>query len=258
MLGSSLEFADYRSYYPGDDIRQIDWSAYARLGKWFLKTFLDERETEVHLYLDTSLSMNWNSPAKGRMAIQLAAALSYLALHHGDRVSLFSFGHKVGQKLLDQQGRAGVLRTFQFLDSLVYEGEGDINQALSDPGAIPRRSGMAIVFSDGFSPSGYQKGLSYLQGAGQQVSFIHLTAEEERNPDFTGDLRMLDCETGKEKQVALSPVVLRTYRETFRQFSRNMEEWCFRRGITYVPVAAEESLETILFSLLRRAGLVRT
>lgn len=257
MLGSSLEFADYRSYYPGDDIRQVDWAAYARLGKWFLKTFLDERETEVHLYLDTSLSMGWASPLKSRLAVQLSAALGYLAMHHADRVGAFAFRERVEQRLHPGQGRAGIFRLFQFLDSLTFEGKGDLNRALAEPGAVPKRPGLSIVFSDGFSPSGYERGLAYLQGAGQQVSFIHITAQEEREPSYTGDLRFLDCETGREKQVSVSPMVLRAYRETYQRFSAHLQEWCFRRGIAYVPVSAEDSLETVLFSLLKRSGLLR-
>ncbi|SEN54914.1 DUF58 domain-containing protein [Lihuaxuella thermophila] len=257
MLGSSLEFADYRSYYPGDDIRQVDWAAYARLGKWFLKTFLDERETEVHLYLDTSLSMGWRTPLKSRLAVQLMAALGYLALHHGDRVSAFSFRERVEQRLNSVQGRTGMFRLLRFFDALTFEGKGDLNRALSEPGAVPKRPGLSIVLSDGFSPSGYEQGLADLQGAGQQVSFIHLTAQEERDPSYTGDIRFLDCETGREKQVSLSPPVLRAYRETYRRFSAHVQEWCFRRGIVYVAVSAEDPLETVLFSLLRRSGLVR-
>lgn len=257
IIGSSLEFADYRSYYPGDDIRQVDWSAYARIGKWFLKTFLDERETEVHLYVDTSRSMGWEHGQKGEIALQLTAALSYLALHHADRVSISAFRDQVVERLPLQQGRAGMMRVLPFLESLTFAGAGDLNQALSKPSAVPRRPGLSIVLSDGLSPSGYEQGLAYLQGAGQQVSFVHITAEEERNPALTGDLRLLDCETEREKQVSVSPLVLHTYRETYQSFARNLEEWCFRRGMVYVTVAAEESLETILFSILRRAGLVR-
>ena len=96
LLGSSLEFADYRSYAPGDDIRQVDWNAYARLGKWFLKMFLDEREIKLHLLIDTSRSMGFGQPSKGRMApAGSLAALGYIALHGTDRVGVVSFRDQV-------------------------------------------------------------------------------------------------------------------------------------------------------------------
>lgn len=258
MLGSSLEFADYRSYYPGDDLRQLDWLAYARLGKWFLKTFLDERETDLSLYIDISRSMGWGDEKKGKMAVQLAAALGYLGLHHADRVGVYSFDRQIVGRLPSQQGRSGVMRLFQFLQSISFEAEGDLNEALGTAKAIPRRPGMSIIFTDGFSPSGYEQGLAYLQGAKQQVSLVHITSTEERSPSLQGELKLIDCETQMEKQVSISSWVLRRYEETAELYARQMEEWCFRRGIIYVPVAAEESLETVIFTILQRSGLVRS
>ncbi|MFC7443221.1 DUF58 domain-containing protein [Laceyella putida] len=257
MAGSSLEFADYRAYCPGDDIRQIDWPAYARLGKWFLKTYLDEREMDVHFFLDCSLSMTWQNEAKGRLARQLVAALAYMALHHGDRVSLTAFRKSVFSTLRNQQGRSGVLRMFAALESLDYAGTGDINEALTEPQALPGRAGLSIVVTDGFSPSGYQEGLRRLQGAGQQVVLLHLTSAEEREPRYQGDLRLVDCETGQAKEVALSPAVLSMYRRMMKAYAEEMATWCFRRGILYAPIHAEETLETTLFTILRQTGLIR-
>ncbi|WP_131923343.1 DUF58 domain-containing protein [Hazenella coriacea] len=258
MLGSSLEFADYRSYYPGDDLRQLDWLAYARLGKWFLKTFLDERETDISLYIDVSRSMGWGDGEKGKMAVQLAAALGYLGLHHADRVGAYSFDRQIRRNLPSQQGRGGMMRLFQFLQSLSFQEEGDLNEALGTAKAIPRRPGMSIIFTDGLSPSGYERGLAYLQGARQQVSLVHITSKEERSPSLKGELRLIDCETQMEKQVSISSWVLRRYEETAEAYARQMEEWCFRRGIIYIPVAAEDSIETVVFTILQRSGLVRS
>lgn len=122
LLGSSLEFADYRSYAPGDDIRQVDWNAYARLGKWFLKMFLDEREIKLHLLIDTSRSMGFGQPSKGRMALQLAAALGYIALHGTDRVGVVSFRDQVVGGLPTLRGKGGVRRLLSFLERSSLQG----------------------------------------------------------------------------------------------------------------------------------------
>ncbi len=257
LLGSSLEFADYRSYAPGDDIRQVDWNAYARLGKWFLKMYLDEREITLHLLIDTSKSMSFGEPSKGDVALRLAAALGYIALYHTDRVGLITFRERVTSKLPVQQGKRGVHRLFSFLEEIQFTGKGDMNAAFSQPGAVPRERGLTVVLTDALFDHGYHEGLSRLQKAGGQVCLIHLSTAEERDPAWSGDLRLIDSETGNYREVSFSPPVLQAYRQTEMGYREELRHWCFRRGMVYIPIAVEEDLETILFTILRYSGLVR-
>lgn len=257
MLGQSIEFADYRSYTSGDDIRQVDWYAYARLGKWFLKVFLDERELTVSLYIDCSRSMAFGEPSKGRRALEIAAALGYMSLHHLDRVAVTTFDQRVRQVLPPQHGRKNIQTLLSFLEQVTFTESGDMAQALGDASSLPRQSGMAIVLTDGWTEGGYERPLSRLQAAKQQLTVMHVTTREERDPAFQGDLRLIDSETERYKDVAMSPAILKRYRETYDSYTREWRDWCFRRGIGYIPVAVEDSLEQVVFQLFRQAGLIR-
>lgn len=255
--GSSKDFVDYRTYFPGDDLRLIDWHAYARLGKWFLKTYLDEQKTDFYVYLDGSQSMDHSHLSKRATAIRLAAALGYIALVRGERVNLYTFRKQIDQTLFSLQGRKNISRLFQFLEEIDFSGEGDLNQAFTDPKAIPQRGGICCVITDAFFPSGMDQGLSYLQGASRQVILFHVTAKMERDPSYQGDLRLIDCESQETKEISMTNTLRREYRNTVQQFMRKVEENCFRRGIIYVSIPVEEPFEQILFVRLRRSGIIR-
>lgn len=257
MLGQSIEFADYRSYTSGDDIRQVDWYAYARLGKWFLKVFLDERELTVSLYIDCSRSMAFGEPSKGRRALEIAAALGYMSLHHLDRVSVTTFDQRVRRVLPPQHGRKNIQTLLSFLEQVTFTESGDMAQVLGDASSLPRQAGMTIVLTDGWTEGGYERPLSRLQAAKQQLTVMHVTTQEERDPAFQGDLRLIDSETERYKDVAMSPAILKRYRDTYETYTREWRDWCFRRGIGYIPVAVEDSLEQVVFLLFRQTGLIR-
>lgn len=257
MLGQSLEFADYRSYTSGDDIRQVDWYAYARLGKWFLKVFLDERELTVSLYIDCSRSMAFGEPSKGRRALEMAAALGYMSLHHLDRVAVTTFDQRIRDVFPSKHGRHHIPTLLKFLEQVTFTDRGDMARALDDIKALPRQPGMTIVLTDGWTEGGYERPLSRLQAAKQQLTVIHVTAQEERTPAFQGDLRLIDSETGCHVDVAMSSIALKRYRETYETYTREFRDWCYRRGIGFVPVAAEDSLEQIVFQLFWQAGFIQ-
>lgn len=256
LLGHSTEFADYRSYTPGDDIRQIDWFAYARLGKWFLKMFLDERELNIHLFIDCSRSMAFGQPSKGQRAIEFAAAIGYIGLSNWDRMTVTAFDQQIKHKLPPQHGKANIHTLFSFLQQVTFTERGDMAKALAEASALPRQAGLTIVLTDGWFEGGYERPLSRLQGVKQQVAVVQMTTGEERDPAYQGDLRLIDSETGQYEDVAMSPYVLRRYRNMYTAYTGALREWCFRRGISYIPVAVEDPLETVVFTIFRRAGLI--
>ncbi|MBS7531057.1 DUF58 domain-containing protein [Hazenella sp. IB182353] len=258
LLGSSLDFADYRPYYPGDDLRQLDWSLYARSGKHFLKTFLDEQEMQVHLYLDCSRSMNHLNAQKGWRAKQLMATLGYLALQHGDTVQLFGVGDEQAGRLPRLQGKKNIFRLFEYLSSFSYTGVSDFNEEFSRPHYWPKRQGVSIIITDGFSASGYEQAFTYLQAAQQEVHILLIHTKDEAVPYLSGDLRLIDCESEASTDVAITPAMLERYHSTFRQYFDEMEHACFQRGITYLSVSMEQELEQMVFQIFRRAGLVKS
>lgn len=255
--GSSIEFADYRSYAPGDDLRQLDWNAYARTGKLFVKKFLDETQMHVSLYLDCSKSMGYGEPSKLSLAVRLAAATGYLSLHHYDYVSVFAFDQQVRASHRSLHGKGKIQPLFQFLSQLQPEGSGDLQQALSSGLAIHGRAGVSLIFSDFLFEKGVQEGLSYLQATNQEVILVHLLSEEERIPGYEGELRLLDSETGLHREITVTARLLEEYRQALHAYQAELAVFAYSRGMQYLPIHAEASVETIMFRLFKQAGIIR-
>jgi len=257
QLGSSMEFADYRPYVPGDDLRRLDWNAYARSGKLFLKKFWDETQLHVSLYIDCSRSMDFGQPRKLDLAVRLAAALGYMSLCHLDRVSVYAFDRQILGSLRGMQGKGNSLRLMQFLAGLSPGGAGDLDQALRSPGALQGRAGISIVLSDFLFDSGCERAIARLQAARQEVTLVQILSQEELSPAYQGELRLIDSETGLAKEVSVTEKLLQEYRNSVTSFRRQLAGFAYGRGVSCVFAQPELPLETTLFSVLRQAGVIR-
>jgi uncharacterized protein (DUF58 family) len=256
-LGSSVEFSDYRAYAPGDDLRRLDWNVYARIGKLFLKTFLDEQELHVSLFIDCSRSMTFGNPAKMTRAVQMAAAVGYVALHHFDRVSVYPFDRKIQTALHRLSGKGKVLPLFRFLQAVRPGDQGDLNQALQSGRAVDGKPGVSLIFSDFLFDNGYKEGLRFMQAAQQEIVLVHILAEEERHPPLQGDIRLVDSETQSETEVTVSPPVLEKYTQSVRQYGDDIASFAFSRGMLYVDVRPEQSVENTIHHVFQTAGILR-
>jgi uncharacterized protein (DUF58 family) len=269
--GSSVEFAEYRPYTPGDDLRHLDWRAYGRLGKLFLKTFLDERDIVLYLWLDTSRSMAFGG--KFEQGGRVAAALGYMALAGDDRVEAWQFGERLQFRSPSYAGKGATARLFDALRRMecaegVDAGGADaVARAADDTtggdlkwvlrGGVPKQPGLVVILSDFLYEAGYEDALRRLQMAGHQVAVLQVLAREELDPAYAGDLRLIDSESGAGRDVALSPHVLERYRQTVAAYAAGLEQFCKRRGMFYAQVAADESLEDILLRKLPHAGVIQ-
>lgn len=255
--GSSLEFADYRSYTPGDDLRLLDWPAYARTGKLFLKTFLDEQEWHLSLYLDRSKSMAFGSPSKFRLMLQVAAALGFLALHHVDRLSVYAFDEHIQARLTNLWGKGKMKELLHFLDGLSPGETGSLNQALGQHRALSKRPGLSIILSDFLFEDGYENGLRLIQAARQEVLLVHILAEEERNPLLQGDLRLVDSETQEGREVTFSPSLVAKYKQALQHYQADLASFAKKRGIGYIQITSDQSIEQIIYGVFQPAGWLR-
>ncbi len=207
--GQSVEFADFRNYVPGDDVRFIDWNTYARLDRLFLKMFFEEEDLRVFTLIDASRSMDFGSPTKLRYAKQLAAALGFIGLARGDRVKVETLGqapHRVSQAW---RGRANLARVVSQLEAIAPEkevplAEGIKNFMLRNPG-----QGVLVVVSDLMDKQGYEAAFRYLLSRSMDVYIVHVLSVEELEPDLQGDLQLLDCEDGATVEVTASAPLLR-------------------------------------------------
>ncbi len=254
--GQSVEFADYRPYSSGDDWRQVDWNAYARLDRLFIKLFMEEQDLCVHLLVDTSGSMEWGEGAKLKMARELAGALGYLALVNMEQVGAAALSDNMSGFLPLQRGKAGITRLWSYLGQLHPGGATDLNLALRKTGRFIRRPGITVLLSDLMSPAGYQEGLKYLQHLGQQVVVLHIMSAAEKSPELLGNYRLVDCENQEFREVSITPMLLEAYRKQVEGFVEGITGFCGSREITYLSVAAEDKLEDILLHSLRSIGVL--
>src|SRR5262249_32663793 len=161
--GSSVEFSDYRTYAPGDEFRRIDWNAYARLERLFVRLYRAEEDLSLSVVLDASASMRWGKPAKARLAAQLAGALTFGALQSGDRVDVATCrGSAISERLTNLRGESAAWTAWRLLEGLESDGDTDLNAALSAWAGHLRGAGMSVVITDLFSPAGYQQGIDAL------------------------------------------------------------------------------------------------
>ena len=256
--GSSVEFADFRDYSLGDDLRYVDWRAYARLDKLFLKLFVEEEDLSVHLLIDSSQSMDFGQPiTKFDFARRAAAALGYVALSEQDRVSLSSFAAALGRPMPPQRGKAGLIPFFRHLEDRTVVGGGTrFGEALSQYAAQARNPGIAIVFSDFFDDT-YEHGLKALLARRMQIVLLHVLDPEELNPTLTGDLRLVDSETGEHREVSMSPHVVAMYKAGVDAFCGGLRAMASRYGMEYVQATTAVPMETVILGYLRRSGLLR-
>ena len=256
--GSSIEFADYREYALGDDLRYVDWKAYGRLEKLFLKLFIEEEDLSIHLLLDTSKSMDFGSPlTKADYARRVAGAIGYVALSEYDRVTLASFSGALGGMLPPVRGKPGIRPFFQFLEHKTpVGGTTDFGPALTEYAGRAKNIGIAVVLSDFFDDS-YLKGLKALLARRFQIVLLHVLDREEVRPTLTGDLRLRDAESGALCEVSLSPRLLTQYEARLKEFCGGLQQTASRYGMDYVRVSTDVPFEDVILKFLRTRGLVR-
>lgn len=254
-----MEFADFRPYAPGDDFRRIDWNAYARLERFFIKLFVEEEDLTVHLVVDTSRSMDWGQPNKLAYAIKAAAALGYIALAGLDRVTVRALGGKNnlnGGYFPPHRGKNQAFALFSFLSSLSAYGRTDLAPRLRSYAATTGQPGPLLLFSD-LLDEGWQEGLHAVAGRGFEVTVLHLLAPEEVEPELSGDLKLLDAETGAEVEITADYEMLARYKEGLADWQNEIRRFCGARGMHYVPVTTSLPFEELLFAWLRRQGVLK-
>lgn len=256
--GSSVEFADFREYAHGDDLRYVDWKAYGRLEKLFLKLFIEEEDLSIHLLVDTSESMSFGSPlSKADYARRIAAALGYVALSEYDRVLLASFSSGMGERMPPLRGKPGVFPFFQFLETKLPIGGGTkFGTALSQYAAQAKNVGIAVILSDFFDETHVQ-GIRALLSRRFQVVLIHVLDEEELHPTLTGDLRLVDSETGAVREVSISPQLLAAYEAQVQEFCGGLQQMAAKFNLDYVQASTALPFEDVVLKSLRGRGLVR-
>jgi len=276
--GQSVEFADFRPYSPGDDFRRIDWNAYARLERFFLKLFVEEEDLTVHILVDVSASMNWGEPNKLEYALRVAGALGYIALAGLDRVTVTTFGGaNSGNDHLSyfspHRGKQSANALFTFLET----------QLPSKSSAQPRTNfpallspaiqsyvnrnhtpGPIIIISDLLDPTPqssklppYQAALNALAAKGFEITLLHTLSSDELVPDLSGDLKLLDSESGAEVEITADFDLLQRYREGLFNWQAELRQFCGARDMHYVSAETTIPLDELLFAWMRHYAVLK-
>lgn len=255
--GQSVEFADYRPYVPGDDLRFVDWNIYMRLGRLFLKLFLEEEDLCLYILLDCSGSMDYGSPAKFDFARRLVAALGYVGLVGQNRVGVGAFADGLQRVFRPARGRQNVHRLVAFLEELEPGGVTNMGSACRRFVLEHPRRGVAVLVSDFLDKRGYEPAIRYFLARSLDVQLIHILAPEEINPPLAGDLRLVDQEDGDLRDVTISAPLLRSYQKNLQGFIATLQKHCRRHGMGYSRVVSDSPLDEVVLRQLRLQGLVR-
>jgi uncharacterized protein (DUF58 family) len=255
--GSSIEFADFRDYAPGDDFRRVDWKAYGRLDRLFVRLYQAEEISTITLLLDRSASMGFGSPPKSETAARLAAILAYIALHTYDLVAVGAWGERLDSFHPPRGGKAAIPEVWGSIANLVATPHGQTDfTALRSFRHLRRGPGIVILFSDMLSESDWKAGLRSLRGAGQEVNLIQILAPEELNPTIRGDWKLQDAETSAEVEITLSPRLLKRYEEELADHTQNIRDYCRRHGVSYIQLSSDAPIEDAVVGELYSRGLV--
>ncbi|MCP4358515.1 MAG: DUF58 domain-containing protein [Chloroflexi bacterium] len=257
--GTSIEFADYRNYTKGDDLRRLDWNVYARLERPFIKLLEEEEDLAVHLLVDSSSSMDWGEGDENKLhyALKLAGALGHISLTTGDLLTATLLNSHNDRTWGPYRGQGNSLRLFQFLESGEAGGITDVNLSLRNFALVGRRPGLLFLFSDLLSPNGYLDGLTALQARGYEVGFIHILSQDEVDPPVSGDLKLVDVETSQDAEITLDPPTLDLYKSRLQSWQNDIAATCANRHVHYIPLTTDMSWEKLILQTLRVKGVVK-
>lgn len=255
LIPSSI-FSEHRPYAPGDDLRYVDWNAYARHNHMVLKQGEAEQDINVHILLDVSRSMAWGDPPKMRIVQQLAGALGYLSLAHSDRVLIVPFGDQAVQPFGPAQGKGRMMDMLRYIEQVSIQLNTALGNVLEQHARRHQRGGLLVLCSDLLAPEGLSEGLYKLKPPRWQVVVLHIIDPYEIQPDLQGTVELLDSETGQKLPLTFDAKILEEYKRNVLMWQERMAMICAQQGATYARIVTDMPLERKVVPYLRARRLV--
>jgi uncharacterized protein (DUF58 family) len=257
-FGSSCEFADYRDYMDGDDTTKIDWNAYARFDKLYLKLYLDERQMHTKIYIDASRSMEYGDARKADQALRLAAFLAYLSVCEMDKVSIYTIrGSQVTEVISNMVGKEAYLSSIGKLNDIVFDGDSFISDAIL-PTKVGYGDGATIVISDFLTDNDYEGAIDLLTEKKRDIFCLQILSNDELHPQFRGRMHLFDSETeGLEYRRNIDRTIAQAYKDALAYVTNRIQSYCAVRGATYLLVEAEDTIVDIFFNKLVNLGVLK-
>ena len=260
--GQTVEFADYREYQLGDDIRRIDWNLYSRFEKFFLKLFTDERQMQIQIFLDCSGSMGKDNPKKSAYAVASAAAIGYLAIHNMDKVSFnIMKGDRANNPFGTIVGKNSFFRSISQLEEVEFEGDTDIASCITNCPEGGSSNGLSVIISDFFTKTDWKKAVDYLTYKKRQVLLVQLMTPDELEPVYDGRLNLIDAEAedltdSRNMKLRITRSLQIAYQEALKDFKADLKSFCVSRGAEFISIDTDKSIEKMLFGELLKVGIM--
>jgi uncharacterized protein (DUF58 family) len=255
--GIGSEFADYRDYVQGDDLRFIDWNIYGRLDRLFLKLFLEEEDLSVSIFLDATRSMDFGAPNKFGFAKKLAAALGYVGLVNLDRVTVEATAEGRADVMPSRRGKQQLYRLLEFLDRQEASGDTDLEGSLKAFSLRSARPGVKIAISDFLDKRGFEGALKWLGRGPGEVVVIQVLSPQEIKPDVVGDVALIDSEDGALQEVSITSGLLKRYQKNLQAVCGGLRDSCRKRGWAYFMTPSNAPLSRLILTSLRQRGVMR-
>lgn len=260
--GQTVEFADFREYQLGDDIRRIDWNLYSRFEKYFLKLFTDERQMQVQIFLDCSASMGKDNHQKASYAIGAAAALGFLSVQNMDKLSFNLMRDTRSENPFGTIiGKNAFFRAISSFEELNFTEDVDIEACIKNCPDTSTGNGLTVIVSDFFTDSNWKKAVDYLCYKKRQVLLVQIMSPEETDPSYDGRVNLIDSESvdvsdSKNMRIKITRSLQKAYEEALRDFKLDIKTFCSKRGVDFISVRTDQPIERVLFSELLKAGIM--
>jgi uncharacterized protein (DUF58 family) len=255
--GTGVEFADYRVYEIGNDLRNVDWNVYARLDRLFIKLFRAEEDLPISILLDNSKSMDFGEPTKLAQAKQVAAALGYIGLTELDRVSIHAFSDRARPIVPLAYGKAQFSRMSKALEAVDVGGKTNLATCLRYLITHSRQAGATVIISDFLDINDYKSGLKQLLARKFDLTLIQILADAEIEPQLLGEWRLEDSETGDAKEITIDERTHTQYKQRLDTFCNQLRQFCVNRGANYVRITNHAAIEQVVLRDLQEIGFVQ-
>lgn len=254
--GSSCEFADYRDYVDGDDTTKLDWNAYARFDKLYLKLFLDERQMHTRIYIDASRSMEYGDPGKAQRALLYAATLAYLSVCEMDKVSIYVIKDKAVHEIIrGMVGKEAFLSSINKLEEIVFDGDSFISEAIV-PENVGYGDGLSVIISDFLTDNDYEAAIDHLIGKRRDVFCLQILSLSEITPQQRGKVHFFDSENpALFYRKDIDREIAKAYKRALEYATSRIRDYCNARGADYLLVSAEDKPQDVLFEKLVNMGV---
>lgn len=256
--GISIDFADYRHYTRGDDLRFIDWNIYGRLDRLFIKIYHEEQDLQCHLLLDRSRSMDFGEPNKMDFARRLAAAIGYIGLCRQDKIAVTCFNESAAESFSPSRGRHHVARLLSFLDKAKPDGGTSLQAMCREFSQRSRARGIVVLVSDLLDSKGFEPALRYLARDTLDVYVLHVLAPQEIDPTIGGHVELHDLETEHKIELTVNARLKEIYKHNVDAYCSQVQTFCTRYGMSYSLVRTDTAIEDLVLKRLRANGLVKS